>query len=57
MESRYCFLFKNIDDRAPIILEQDEAVISNGTTGCHIWPAALQLIEFLDKNKSLIDDK
>jgi hypothetical protein len=48
---------KDIDDKKPIILEQHEAAITNGTTGAHIWPAALKLIEFVENNCNLFENK
>ena len=48
---------KDIEDKKAIVLEQHEAAISNGTTGAHIWPAALKLVEFLENNCNLFRNK
>jgi hypothetical protein len=45
------------NDKSPIIIEQYESVISNGTTGLHIWPACTHLLDFLEKNQKFIQNK
>jgi hypothetical protein len=44
-------------DLEPIIIEQNVSIISNGTTGLHIWPACYQLISYTQKNKSMFENK
>lgn len=46
-----------IIDSSPIIVEQSRAIIANGTTGLHVWPACFQLINYLDRNRHLINQK
>ena len=49
--------FFNSSQSQPIIVEQSRAIIANGTTGLHVWPACFQLINYLDRNRHLISRK
>jgi hypothetical protein len=46
----------NYED-TPIIIEQYASIIANGTTGLHVWPACFQLMDYLDANEHLLDNK
>lgn len=48
------FFYDNIN---PIIIEQYESVISNGTTGLHIWPACTHLLNYLERSSKFIQKK
>lgn len=40
-----------------IIIEQYASIISNGTTGLHVWPACYQLVDYLKKNTKIFMNK
>lgn len=43
--------------KKPIIIEQFFSAITNGTTGLYTWPACYEFIYFLEKNKSMLENK
>jgi predicted nicotinamide N-methyase len=39
------------------VIEQNTSIIANGTTGLHAWPACFRMIEYLEENSHLIENK
>jgi hypothetical protein len=51
------FSRENLDDQKPVVIEQYSSIIAHGTTGLHVWPACNHMINFLNKNSSILENK